>query len=86
MFADLRIRVCIDTCHVFACGVQPLDYIRAAMGRPGLVKLIHFNDSHGGCGSCVDRHAATGTGQIGFETMAAVADTCSKAGFPMLVE
>jgi deoxyribonuclease-4 len=85
-FADPRLRMCLDTCHVFACGVQPLDYIQMALARPGLLKLIHFNDSHGGCGSCVDRHAATGTGKIGFKTMTLIADACAKADLPMLVE
>ncbi len=85
-FKDARLRMCLDTCHVFACGVQPIEYIQAALKRPGLLKLIHFNDSHGGCGSCVDRHAATGTGKIGFKSMALIADTCAKAGLPMLVE
>jgi deoxyribonuclease-4 len=85
-FKDSRLRMCLDTCHVYACGVQPLDYIQAALQRPGLLKLIHFNDSHGGCGSCVDRHAPTGTGKIGFKAMALIADTCAKADLPMLVE
>jgi deoxyribonuclease-4 len=85
-FGDPRIRMCLDTCHVFACGTQPLDYIAAALARPRLLQLIHFNDSLGACGSCVDRHAHIGTGKIGFKTMAQIADTCSKAGLPMLVE
>lgn len=85
-FCDLRIRACIDTCHVFACGVDPLTYIDTALGRPGLVKLVHFNDSHGICGSRVDRHAHIGSGHIGFEKMSAVADLCCQNGLPMLVE
>jgi deoxyribonuclease-4 len=85
-FKDSRLRICLDTCHVYACGVQPLEYIQTALQRPGLLKLIHFNDSHGGCGSCVDRHAPTGTGKIGFKAMALIADTCAKADLPMLVE
>jgi deoxyribonuclease-4 len=85
-FADLRIRACIDTCHVFACGVDPHEYIDTALGRPGLVKLIHFNDSLGACGSCVDRHAHIGAGHIGFDKMAKVAELCSKNKLPMLVE
>jgi deoxyribonuclease-4 len=85
-FADLRIRACIDTCHVFASGFEPLEYIDTALGRPGLVKLIHFNDSLGACGSCVDRHAHIGTGKIGLEKMTAIAAMCSKSGLPMLVE
>lgn len=85
-FCDLRIRACIDTCHVFASGFQPLEYIDTALGRPGLVKLVHFNDSHGICGSRVDRHAHIGSGHIGFEKMSAVAELCCQNSVPMLVE
>lgn len=85
-FNDQRIRVCLDTCHVFACGHKPLEYIGAALSRPALLKLIHFNDSLGGCGSCVDRHASIGTGNIGMEGMRAIAETCSAAGLPMIIE
>ena len=85
-FADARLRVCLDTCHVFACGHNPLEYVNTALARPGLLKLIHFNDSLGGCGSCVDRHAAIGAGQIGCEGMEALASVCAAAGLPMVIE
>jgi len=85
-FADPRLRVCLDTCHVFACGHKPLEYVEAALARPGLLKLVHFNDSLGECGSCVDRHAAVGEGKIGFEGMKALAERCSAAGLPMVIE
>ena len=85
-FQDPRLRVCIDTCHVFAAGHDPLDYIEAALQRPGLVKLIHFNDSLEGCGSCKDRHAFVGAGQIGFEKMASIAELCVKNKLPMVIE
>ena len=85
-FNDTRLRVCVDTCHVFACGHKPLEYIAAALSRPSLLKLIHFNDSLGGCGSCVDRHASIGAGNIGMEGMRAIAEQCSAAGLPMIIE
>jgi deoxyribonuclease IV len=85
-FDDKRIRMCLDTCHVFACGHKPIEYIQESLKKPGLLKLIHFNDSLGACGSCVDRHAYIGTGNIGMEGMTQIADICSKAGLPMLVE
>jgi deoxyribonuclease IV len=86
-FGDPRLRMCLDTCHVFACGHQPKDYIAAATARPGgLLKLIHYNDSHGDCGSCVDRHAYIGTGKIGFEKMREVAELGAAAGVPMVIE
>jgi deoxyribonuclease IV len=96
-FKDERFRMCLDTCHVFACrdptslekkenGHDPIVYIQAALTYPGLLKLVHFNDSLEACGSCKDRHAFVGTGKIGFETMAAIAKLCSEHGVPMVIE
>ena len=86
-FADPRLRICIDTCHVFACGAQPLDYIKKMTGdEKSMVKLIHYNDSAEACGSCKDRHAFMGTGQIGIEKMEEIAAHCHENGYPMLIE
>lgn len=82
-FDDPRIRVCIDTCHVFACGHDPIEYINAA---GGLTHLIHFNDSMEPCGSCKDRHAPIGAGKLGLERMTAIATRGSELNIPMLVE
>jgi deoxyribonuclease-4 len=83
-FADPRLRVCLDTCHVFACGYDPLEYIRAV--PDGLLKLVHYNDSKEPCGSCKDRHALMGTGHIGMAKMQAIAEHCGAAGLPMVIE
>lgn len=84
---DDRLRVCIDTCHVFACGSNPLDYLqRFLTEHPALTKLIHFNDSATPCGSCLDRHAFCGEGHIGIEGMTAIADLAHGAGLPMVIE
>lgn len=57
--------VCIDTCHVFACNYEPIDYINKFKELWGkFPELIHFNDSKEGKGSKKDRHAAIGTGHI----------------------
>ncbi len=94
-FKDERFRMCLDTCHVFACrnpkdaarkGYDPIAYIQAALARPGLLKLVHFNDSLEACGSCKDRHAFVGTGKIGFDTMSKIAKLCSDNGVPMVIE
>jgi deoxyribonuclease-4 len=85
-FQNPALRVCIDTCHVFACGHDPLEYIQTALTRPNLVKLVHYNDSADICGSCVDRHALVGTGHIGFEKMAAIAELCRQKDIPMVIE
>jgi hypothetical protein len=94
-FNDPRLRVCIDTCHVFACrnkkdatgkGYDPIDYIQEGLKKPGLIKLIHFNDSLEACGSCKDRHAFLGTGRMGFEKMRDIAHLCSAHNLPMVIE
>ena len=86
-FKDERIRLCLDTCHVFASGYCPYEYLQGVIkDDPALLKLVHFNDSHGACHSCVDRHAFIGTGAIGLETLTKVADVCSKAGIDMVIE
>jgi deoxyribonuclease-4 len=83
---DPRIRVCLDTCHVFACGHKPLHFIDKLAAKPDLLKLIHFNDSLEACGSCKDRHAPIGGGHIGFDGMSAIAKRCAELKVPMVIE
>ena len=87
-FASDRLAICVDTCHVFATGQDPLKYITDLLASPSapLLRLIHFNDSSGCCGSCVDRHAFIGTGEIGLAKLTEVAKVCFAAAVPMLVE
>jgi deoxyribonuclease IV len=70
-----RIGICIDTCHAFAAGYD----IRSKKGIKdffvhidktiGFEKLLcfHLNDSKGGLGSRLDRHAHIGEGLLGPE-------------------
>jgi len=86
-FGDRRLRVCLDTCHVFACGHDPLGYLKAVTtADPDLLRLVHFNDSQEACGSCLDRHAYIGTGKIGYEGMQRLAQFCGERGVPMVIE
>ena len=86
-FASTRLRVCVDTCHVFAAGQNPFTYIQQMYAAdPALLKLVHFNDSATPCGSCLDRHAFIGTGAIGLAAMTEIADFCRDRLIPMLVE
>ena len=84
-FGDPRLAICVDTCHVFTCGHDPLSYLKAAY-ETGLLRLIHFNDSETTCGACVDRHAYIGTGHIGPERMAALGEFGAASGVDMVVE
>ena len=73
---DFQIGFCLDTCHCFASGnynvstAEGLKHtVREAERVLGLdnVRVIHSNDSKGGCGSHLDRHANIGEGNIGLE-------------------
>ena len=73
---EMKVGVCIDTCHVFAAGYD----IRTGAGweetllefdrKVGLKYLyaFHLNDSMKPLGSRVDRHAGLGEGAIGLES------------------
>jgi deoxyribonuclease-4 len=81
---DPRLCICVDTCHVFACGHDPLDYIKKVPA--GFLKLIHFNDSAALAGSRLDRHAFVGEGHIGLARMTEIAHYGRANGVPMLIE
>lgn len=78
---SLRIGLCIDTQHLFACGVSFRDYepTMAWLQRTReLIPeeypfLVHLNDSESTLGSGVDRHASLGTGRIWSDYGAAAA-------------
>ncbi|MGD8394161.1 MAG: deoxyribonuclease IV [Candidatus Eiseniibacteriota bacterium] len=68
-----RLGVCIDTCHLFAAGYDlrtprayaaTLGEIERVVGLDA-VRALHLNDSKGGLGSRLDRHAEIGAGAIG---------------------
>ncbi len=81
----VKIGACVDTCHVFASGYKPSEYVQY-INNAGLLKLVHYNDSNDICGSCKDRHALVGKGHIGFGEMTAVADYCGINGINMVIE
>ena len=72
---DLPIGFCLDTCHLLASGYDIAQEaglkktVTEADRLLGLanVKVIHANDSKGGLGSHLDRHANIGEGCIGLE-------------------
>jgi deoxyribonuclease-4 len=84
---DARFGICVDSCHVFACGHAPVDYIRATLDKHApRLRLIHYNDSATACGSCLDRHAMVGQGHIGLATMTEIANLATSYGIPMVIE
>jgi deoxyribonuclease IV len=66
-----RLRICLDTCHLWAAGVDlASEDGRAELGAglralgPGRVALVHVNDSADPPGSRRDRHRNLGKGTI----------------------
>ncbi len=81
--------ICLDTCHVFASGYLPSKYIEKIINNERLkskLKLIHFNDSKGDRGSCVDRHAFIGTGCIPKDEFLKVAYLATLNDIPLIIE
>ena len=81
-------KICVDTCHVFSAGYDPLDFlIRWDRLHPNSIGLVHFNDSDRGKGSRVDRHSHyLKGGYIGFERLMEVAQWCLDHEIEMVTE
>lgn len=82
-----KIKICIDTCHVFAAGHDPIKFILDWDSEfPESIVLVHFNDSKGKCDCKKDRHERPGKGEIGLEKMCLVAAWCFEKNIPMVME
>lgn len=72
-----RVKICVDTCHVFSCGYSPFSFLKSLdQYHPNCVKLVHFNDSRFPKGCRKDRHALVGQGYIGYALMSLVLHYC----------
>tara|TARA_B100000676_G_C17962849_1_gene778619 strand:+ start:364 stop:1182 length:819 start_codon:yes stop_codon:yes gene_type:complete len=81
------LKICIDTCHVFSAGYDPLEYLISWNETyPNSIYLVHFNDSKEICGCKKDRHAYPGLGCIGLDKMIKVAHWCNIHNIPMVYE
>jgi deoxyribonuclease-4 len=89
-----RVRVCVDTCHLFAAGYAlgtRAEYEATMTEFDRLVGLdriraFHLNDSLKEFGSRVDRHASIGVGCLGLEPFRFVLNDPRFAGVPMYLE
>lgn len=84
-----RLKVCVDTCHVFASGTQPDEYLESLIQNPiwrEKLGLIQFNDSETEFNSKVDRHADIGCGKIEFPRLLQCAEIAHKLKIPMIKE
>ncbi len=89
-----RIKVCVDTCHIFAAGYDIRDeegyinFTNIFNKLIGLNKLVsfHLNDSMKELGSRVDRHANIGEGFIGLKTFKYIINDDRFKNIPKVVE
>lgn len=87
-----RLRVCLDTCHVFDGGYDiagALDEVLKTFDRViGLHRLaaIHLNDSKNPLGSHKDRHEKIGQGEIGLEAISRIVTHPALRGLPFYLE
>jgi deoxyribonuclease-4 len=84
---DERFKICVDTCHVFAAGYDPLEYLMRWCKKfdPNTIGLVHMNDSKHKRYSRKDRHEIVGKGYIG-DRLYAVVDFCVNHGIDMVME
>jgi apurinic endonuclease APN1 len=92
-----RIKICIDTCHVFSAGYdlrtedKVCEFIELVESNIGwkYVEVIHLNDSKTKLDSHVDRHENLGLGYIGKETIEGLKyfiHFCKSKGIPIILE
>jgi deoxyribonuclease-4 len=81
-----KIKICFDSCHVFACGYNVLETISLFEEHKVNIGLIHFNDSMYNKGSKKDRHQPFGKGMIGAQTLVDLAIYAIKREIDMVVE
>ena len=89
-----RLRVCLDTCHVFAAGhdvrtpegvAEMVDAFEEEIGLDHLA-VVHANDSKGELGGGRDRHQNIGDGAIGYDGFRALLGSPAFAGKTFLLE
>lgn len=84
-----RLGLCVDTCHVFAAGYEPMEYLKYwDIMYPRSIQLVHFNDSMGEKMCHLDRHAHwnSGMGKMGKAKMEEIRHWCHQHQIPMVVE
>jgi deoxyribonuclease-4 len=89
-----RLRICVDTCHVFAAGYdlsepkKVKDFITLFDTLIGwnYVDLIHLNDSKTKLESHIDRHACLNQGHIGIKGLRSFIQFVYKANIPLILE
>lgn len=89
-----RLGLCLDSCHLFVQGYDITDAKRLgavldeADAKIGLGRLgaVHVNDAAAPLGSCRDRHANVGQGEMGRQGLAAFLSEPRFEGLPATLE
>jgi deoxyribonuclease-4 len=92
--ADKRLGLCLDSCHMFVQGYDITDeahlaeVLDEADAKVGLDRLgaVHVNDAAAPLGSCRDRHANIGKGEMGKKGLAAFLSEPRFEGLPATLE
>lgn len=91
---DRRLGLCLDSCHLFAQGYDITDVEHLAVvldeadEKVGLDRLgcVHVNDAAAPLGSCRDRHANVGKGEMGKRGLEAFLSEPRFEGLPATLE
>jgi deoxyribonuclease-4 len=89
-----RLGLCLDSCHLFVQGYDVTDaehlsgVVDEADEKVGLDRLrcLHVNDAAAPLGSCRDRHANIGKGEMGKQGLAAFLSESRFEGLPATLE
>jgi deoxyribonuclease-4 len=92
--AGERLGLCLDSCHLFVQGydITDAEHLSGVLGeaeeKVGLERLgyVHVNDAAAPLGSCRDRHANIGKGEMGKEGLAAFLSEPAFEGLPATLE
>src|ERR1700710_443371 len=91
---DKRLGLCLDSCHMFVQGYDITDAAHLAKvldeadAKVGIDRLgaVHVNDAAAPLGSCRDRHANIGKGEMGKKGLAAFLSEPRFEGLPATLE
>jgi deoxyribonuclease IV len=91
---DRRLGLCLDSCHMFVQGYDITDEAHLAAvldeadAKVGIERLgaVHVNDAATPLGSCRDRHANIGAGEMGKRGLAAFLSEPRFEGLPATLE
>jgi deoxyribonuclease-4 len=89
-----RVRVCLDTCHLYSAGYDlsgpdKLDaFLRKFDREVGMnrVELFHLNDSKDPFGSFRDRHENIGQGTLGLAAFRSIVNHPELRNLPFIIE